>query len=220
MSSALVRVSLSVLLRIRDGDRYVLFRSNTRPGAFGPPGGVIKYYPPAVRVLDQLGFNAERRATREDVMKSDIRGLLPARSLGRFLRWFHTGAYREDAMECLRRELVEELTEIDLRQYVPDVANLTADHVRTVIEGPEPVTGQDYRQYRRFEIYDLRTTDATALRLADHLIDAGSSATMPTVLCASREDIAYGRLGDALIAPHAAFLVGSHRVHSDLPPTR
>jgi hypothetical protein len=98
------------------------------------------------------------------------------------------------------------------------VPRLAFAHARTVVEGPNGVPGKPFRQLRRFEVYDLLTTDSAALRLGQQLIEAGSDPLFADVICASRADIAHGRHNAALISPQAAFLVGPHRMMPDLPP--
>jgi hypothetical protein len=218
MAATLVRISFSTLLRIKDDNRYVLFHSRSRPGAFGPPGGVVKYFPPAVRVLERLGFREERGGPRAAVTKWDLRGFLPAGSLRRFVTWFDTGAYREEPAECLHRELAEELGEVGLSALDGRVRGLAFTMVRTVVEGPEAVLGKPFEQLRRFDVYDLLAADRAALALTRELIEAADDPSCPGVICATREEIAHGRHRLALIAPQSAFLIGAERMMSDLPP--
>lgn len=213
-----VRISFSVLLRISDDDRYVLFNSPTRPGTCGPPGGVIKYFPPAVGILEPLGFRQERGGVRPEVVRWDLRGMLPHRSVRQFLRWYHTGAYREDADECLRREFSEELGEVGLSRLDVGLRTLKFAPVRTVVEGPHDVPGKPHRQLRRFEVYDLQVSGGPALRLRAQLFEIGADPRFPDVICASRADIAHGRLGSSMIAPQSAFLFGDTRLTPDVPP--
>ncbi|MEV0675522.1 hypothetical protein AB0I60_03260 [Actinosynnema sp. NPDC050436] len=215
-----VRISFSALLRVRDDDRYVLFHSPTRPGVCGPPGGVVKYLPPAAGLLERLGFDEELTPPHVEVARTDLRGVLPARSVRGFLAWFATGAYREHAEDCLRRELAEEAGEVGIGPLAENPHDLRFSHVRTVVEGPAPVPGKPYRQLRRFEVHDLVTGDGAGLRVARALARAGRAADQPDVVCASRSDIRHGRLGRLLIAPQSAFLMGGTRLAPDLPPVR
>jgi hypothetical protein len=215
-----VRISFSALLRVVDDDRYVLFASRTRPGACGPPGGVFKYFPPAAGILERLEFQQERIGVQPDRARWDLRGLLPAASVRAVRKWFLTGAYRETATECLRRELGEELAEVGLAHLAPQASSLAFTHVRTVVEGPHPVQGRPYWQLRRFEVYDMVTDSGDALRLRAKLAEHGRDDAYPDVVCANWDDIAHGRLGRVLIAPPSSFLVGSTRLTPDVPPLR
>ncbi|WP_146108261.1 hypothetical protein V5P93_007110 [Actinokineospora auranticolor] len=218
----LVRVSMSVLLRIREDERFVLFHAASRPGSFGPPGGVVKYFPPAAAVLDALGFQEERprHDGDRDTKRADLRGFLPTTCLRDFLHWFDSGAYRETAEECLERELVEELTEVDLRRLVPGVTSLDHRYVRTVSEGPHEVPGKPYRQYRRFVVHDAVAANATALRLVRELVAAGDDPGQSLVVTTGRDSIVHGRHGPVLVAPQSALLVGARRILPDVPPMR
>jgi hypothetical protein len=213
-------VSFSVLLRIRHSDTYILFNSLSRPGSYGPPGGALKYFPAATGILEELGFQQETRSLRGEVTGFDLRGLVPVRSARDFLRWFDTGAYREDATECLRRELDEELGEVGFAGLGIDVRALRFRPVRTVIEGPDPVPHRQFRQLRRFEIVDLLAANTIALDLVRALAVAGADPASPGVVCADRAEITHGRCGAALLGPHCAFLLGPHRLAPDLPAVR
>jgi hypothetical protein len=215
-----VRISYCALLRVRDDDRFVLFHTPSRPGAYAPPGGVFKYFEPAVALLERLGFQAERSAARGIRTREDLRGLLPARSFTGFRRWFVSGTYREDAGECLRRELVEELTEIGFPELGAEVVDLELAHVRTVLEGPYAVPGRDYRQARLFEVHDLVVTDRASERLRELLVSLCADPEVPSVVSATAAEIDHGRTGRALIAPHTTYLVGSRRTRPDLPPVQ
>ncbi|WP_372669604.1 SMODS-associated NUDIX domain-containing protein [Amycolatopsis kentuckyensis] len=215
-----VRVSFSALLRIADDDRYVLFDSPKRPGSYGPPGGVVKIHPPAARLLETWEFRPERTATGAEKMKADLRGFLPGGALRLFQAWFATGAYRETAAECLRRELREELAEVGLEAAEPLTRSVAFTPVRTVREGPDQVPGKPYLQVRGFEVYDLALLNPDAVRLRGELLEAGHDERRTGVICASFDDIVHGRLGPALIAPHSAFLAGPARLAADLPPVR
>lgn len=215
-----VRISFSVLLRIVDDDRFVLFDAPKRPGAYGPPGGVIKFFPPAARILDELGFQAERTGSPHRKLKADLRGTLPARALRRFRTWFASGAYRETADECLRRELREELAEVGVDGWDDVVSELDFTSVRSVREGPLAVPGKNYRQVRGFDVRALAMTNSAARRLSRHLTEAGEDDAYPGVLLAGLADITHGRLGRALIAPQTALLAGPSRLAPDLPALR
>lgn len=213
----LVRVSFAALLRIKDDDRYVLVESSTRPGFYGPPGGVFKYHEAAIPTLDALGFHEQRFEQRRDHMKRDIRGFVPARAAAAFLRWFVTGEDRETATECLRRELVEELDDPGRPGWGSDVGSLTFRHVRTVMEGPRPVPNEHYRQMRRFEVYDMVVTDETSARIRRRLIDMSRDPATGATLCTNATEIATGWCGDTPLTPHTAYLVGRSPSRADLP---
>jgi hypothetical protein len=213
----LVRISFSALLRVKEDDRYLLFDTPSRPASYGPPGGVIKYFEPALRTLGRLGFREDRSRTRSEQMRSDLRGLLPTGAVREFRRWFASGAYREDATECLHRELVEELGQVGHPCQPAELYDVEFVPVRVVMEGPHAVPNRQFRQLRRFEVYDIANTSTAAMRLRRRLIELGQNLTVPGILWATADEIVYGRSGSALIAPQSAFLMGTRRYLPDLP---
>jgi len=219
-SSGIVRVSYAALLRIKADDRYVLFHTPRRPGTFSPPGGVFKYFPPAERLLEEMGFREDRIDLFAEDMRFDLRGFIPAAAARDFRRWFASGAYREDTTECLRRELGEELAECGLGSLVPYTRQLSFCPVRTVSTGPDAVPGQPYRQLRRFAVCELVMAGAEAQRLRAELVHAGKDDAVPLVICATAADISYGRAAEAMIAAQAAYLIGDRRIHADIPAMR
>ncbi|WP_178379942.1 hypothetical protein [Cryptosporangium aurantiacum] len=211
-----VRISTAALLRVRDDDRFILFHSPTRPGAYGPPGGVVKLR--SSDALEAVGFRAEPR--RNSAMHGDLRGFVPGIALGDFLRWWRTGADRESAPDCLRRELVEELAEIGRPDLAPEVDDVPLTPVRSVVDGPWSVPAAPYDQLRVFEVYDLAPGDARAERFRRTLTGLADDPAEPSVIWADRTDIEYGRCGPHYITPPSAFLFGDRRIHPDLPMLR
>ncbi|MCX4407483.1 hypothetical protein ACFV8Z_10970 [Streptomyces sp. NPDC059837] len=211
-----VRVSMASLLRIQDDDRYILVHSPYRPDSYGPPGGVIKYHPAARPALDRLRFREELRVDQR--MRSDLRGFLPGRALPGFVRWFDRQEDRESALECVRRELAEELAEIDHPELAVGIDRLHFTHVRHVVDGPLKVPGRPYRVVRLFDIWDLSLDTPEGIRLRDALTALASDPTDRGVLVATADDIVHGRRQRSYLAPHAAYLMGESRFHADLPP--
>ncbi|CAM5704619.1 SMODS-associated NUDIX domain-containing protein [Streptomyces aurantiogriseus] len=210
------RISVAVLLRLHDEDHFVLFGSATRPGAFGPPGGVVKYQESAKPFLEKLGFEPESRA--RDVMRHDLRGFLSAARVLRFARWVHRGADREPATECLRRELVEELGEVGHEELVPLAREVSFRPVRKVIDGPMKVAGESYRQIRFFEVYDLVADKPAAEELRATLLALAANPDEDHVIGANRREIARGRADRHVVLPQSAFLTGDRRLREDIEP--
>ncbi|QUQ62843.1 SMODS-associated NUDIX domain-containing protein [Kutzneria sp. CA-103260] len=180
-----VRVCFAAVLRIRPeqtegDDRIVLVESHSRPGAFAPPGGVFRHDGP--EALRRLGFAGDH--------DHHLRGFLPARSIDGFVRWFDSGAGREDGAACLRRSMAEVLAEFG----VPG-QNLSFDRMSTEIE----CSGQELRG---FEFHDLVGTSPAR----DRILALAEDSRVHTVLSATAEDVANGHVGAAVIAPHTAYL--------------
>ncbi|MEU3267480.1 hypothetical protein [Streptomyces bacillaris] len=213
-----VRVSVAILLRVQDEDHYVLFGSPTRPGSFGPPGGVVKYHDSERRGLDKLRFDPEGRTS--GVMKHDLRGFLPAVMVPGFARWLHRGTGREHSTDCLRRELAEELGEIGRPELTHLSQAVRFSLVRKVIDGPWAVPGEQYRQIRFMEVYDLLCDRPEADELRTALVTLSRAQGDSQVVGATRQDILRGRSGPHLVLPQSAFLVGDRRVREDIQPVR
>jgi len=175
-----VRVSFAAVLRILDNDRIVLVESRSRPGAFAPPGGVLRHDGPDE--LPRLGFAGDH--------EDHLRGFLPARSIDGFVRWFDSGAGREEGVACLRRSVAEVLADFGVAGQ-----NLSFDRLSTEIE----CSGQELRG---FEFYDLVGTPPAR----DRILALAKDSRVHTVFTATAEDVARGHVGAAVIAPHAAYL--------------
>jgi hypothetical protein len=209
-----VRVSISAILAIADGGRYLLIRNWRRPEAFGPIGGVYKHLEAAQPELEAMQFRPEGIDT---VMKNDLRGFLPRRRLGRFVKWFERKDDREMPGDCLRRELREELSQIGLGSTrVP--ARLALRSVRTVCEGPEVVPGQQlFRyQFRLFEVFALVSSGRQMEALIRELTE--QAASHPDLLLASAPEIMAGRSVDnRMITQHSAYVIGKRRFRPETP---
>jgi 8-oxo-dGTP pyrophosphatase MutT (NUDIX family) len=214
-----VRVSFATLLRVKDDDAYIVTQLTSRPGFYGPPGGVFKYFESATGVLDELGFRDERHESRRTKMRGDLRGFLPARSVSRFVRWFVAEVDRETAAECLRRELAEELEADGGRSLTTGLRGVAFTRVRVVLEGPHKVPQRAYRELRRFEIYDL-ATDVASARLRRLLLALSKDPAATSVQSVTGAEIASGWCGSTPIGPHTAYLLGSRKLLPDLPPVQ
>ncbi|MFF8588494.1 SMODS-associated NUDIX domain-containing protein [Streptomyces althioticus] len=210
------RVSVAVLLRVHEESQLVLFATPARPGAFGPPGGVVKYRETARLDLERLGFEPEHRD--RDVMRLDLRGFISGSNVLAFARWLHREDGRETATECLRRELIEELGEIGHEELVSLAEVVAFRHVRRVIDGPMKVPGETYRQLRFLDVYDLLADRREAEELRSILVSLANEPAEARVIGASPREIALGRAGTHMVLPQSAFLVSDRRYREDLHP--
>lgn len=213
----LVRMSFSALLRVRDDDNYVLTWSTSRPGFYGPPGGVFKYVESASGALDGLGFRNQWSDSRPTHMRGDLRGFVPARSVSRFLRWFAADADRETAAECLRRKLAEELGPEGGRSLTDGLRGVTFTPVRVIIEGPHRVPHQRHRELRRFEIYDLAVDEASA-HVRRRLLAMSGDPAVTSAKSVTGTEIISGWCGSTPIDPHSDYLLGLRKLMADLSP--
>ncbi|WP_157767547.1 SMODS-associated NUDIX domain-containing protein [Actinosynnema pretiosum] len=200
----MVRVTFSAVLLIRAGGARVLFEQRAERGVFGPVGDVLRGHPPASDVLRGLGFRGQRWAGWGPGPLAELDGEVPARSLAELRRWFDSGAYREDAAECLRRALASTLTGLGAADLAEDVASARFAPLGVEVLGPEPVPGSPHRRLRHREHHELVCVDARAHRLRDRLLELAADPDVREVLAATEEQIARGRAGAALVAAHAA----------------
>ncbi|MFC0430008.1 hypothetical protein ACFFG9_04320 [Kutzneria buriramensis] len=151
-------------------------------------------------MLDELGWRAER--TPDSTGRVDLRGVLPLHSLPVLLAWLGTGHGREQADQCLRRELGEKLATI--ARTGPDalIAAAAFAHVRTVVEKlAAPTPDRPCWQTRWFEILDLAPG-----ALQDHLAALAADPDVPGVCSATWLDISRGQVGATTIAPQTRHL--------------
>lgn len=211
-----IRVALSALLRISLSGKYLLVRNLHRPETFGPFGGVLKYHEAVRPYLDSLLFKPQDLGPGED-MHCDLRGFLPRKNLPKLIKWYEKSEGRETAQECLARELEEEVGEIGLPKAMRLPAALKLRRVRAVTEGPEPVPGQSYTQYRVFEVFEPAEISKQQRRFLKKLTEMASFH--PDLLLASPEEIKSGRArDDSLIGHHAAYFLYSKRIRPDDVP--
>ena len=103
-----VRLSVSALVRIKVGDKYLLVPSGRIKGQYQPVGGVLHYLPSAVPHLKDLGAVLDTGYQHDSAQERDLRLSLPGKNVCRFLRWLQSGRDREQSPW---REFHEELVE-------------------------------------------------------------------------------------------------------------
>lgn len=211
-----VRISIATLLSASRDGSFVLFRMRIRSEAFGPPGGVVKFYRSAIPALNDLEFVAERVPMEEYRFETaDLRGKLPIRKFLKFRKWLASGTDREAYEQCLLREIVEEIEELSLPE-TPLAQNLTFRHIRRVEDGPKRIPGKNFLQFRIFEVMELNGDSITNKEFCDWLFEIASQS--PNVAICNEEDIQHGRLEHSgVIGSHAETLVGRRVSRPDQP---
>jgi hypothetical protein len=104
----LVRVSVSHLIRIRIDGKTLLVRGHRIASQFQPVGGVYKYFPSAIAIMQELGIRDDGSMPIDDTSKHDLRLRVPARNLVKFRAWFESERSREIGPW---REFYEEMLE-------------------------------------------------------------------------------------------------------------
>lgn len=185
-----VRVAFSCLLRISDGGRYLLVRNLHRPDTFCPFGGVIKFEEDARKQLDKLLFRQQDFGPGRD-MSNDLRGFLPRRYLGNLLSWFIKKIDREKSKQCLCRELREEIVEAGYVDKITVPKDCHFRHVWTIEEGPSKVPGMPYKQFRIFEVWDLKCDTKTLRKFKKRLFFLAKNSQ--NLLVSNSDEILTGR---------------------------
>lgn len=209
------RVSFAALLRICDGDRYLLIRNKYRSEVMAPLGGVFKYQESATAKLDSLAFRPELRSDLQD-SRGDMRGVIPTARLKDFIGWFNKGVDRENAKECLTRELAEEIEEVGLQELLSVPDDLEFRLVRKISEPIARDPGYTWDQFRHFEVYEPILTNEVVKCFFDAL--KRSAPTNPNLEFATAEQIIRGRTPrGAVIGHHCAYLYGEESVRHPSP---
>ena len=103
-----IRISISGLLRIRLGDRYLLVRSQRIPGQYQPVGGALKFFESARHSLRQFHCDFVTGYGDDKDLENDLRLSVPGKFASRLIRWFRQSDDRERSPW---REFHEELIE-------------------------------------------------------------------------------------------------------------
>jgi hypothetical protein len=218
-----VRVSFCAIVRIRADDHYVLFASPSRPGSYGPPGGIYKYKEDTGETrLNEIGYHDEERPKplRPDMIR-DLRGFITLGKVRAFKRWFKSGHGRESGAECLHRELTEELAEVGAFELISDVDKLTFILFRSIKEGPHREPGPDHLHLRQFDVYDIAIdSNDTAPTFKRRLLELAEDPSHDRIIAVGARDIEHGRCDSGLIGGHSAFLIGTKRFHPTTPAIR
>lgn len=213
---AMMRVSISCLLRLEHQGRWMLIRNFLRPETFAPIGGVMKTTASSRAILDACEFEPQEKGNHLGML-NDMRGFMPRKNVFRFVRWLDKESDRESGHACVHRELLEELSEIKYEHILAVGFDLSLRLVRIVEEGPEAVPGQPYTQYRRFYVFEPQPESSDVSGVLDRL--RHDAATHKDMLLVDRGEIERGRShGGSLIGHHAAYLLGHRRVRFGDPP--
>lgn len=207
-----LRISISAILKIAINNKLVLIRMPRRSEAFGPIGGVVKFYDAARRRLGEIGFAAQL-----DDSVDDLRGFIPAGRVLYFYQWLRSEEDRESVAECLRRELREELKEIGEESLCGDIDGLRFRRVHIVREGPKsPGEAFSYIQFRLFYVYEIPLSERKNREFAEKIFERLEANE--NLVAVSSAEIIKGRIEQGLIGSHACYLLTVRSLRPDLPP--
>jgi SMODS-associated NUDIX domain len=206
-----IRVSMAQILSIQMDNKYVLIANAKRPERVTPIGGVVHYFPSETDTLEgKIGFKHELKNAEE---RYDLRGYILGKHFVPFLRWYATGSGREQ--NALAREIEEELSEIGASRVERYVRRPEFVRARDVHEGPSPIRGGEYWQYRFFEVYTLQEESAISKALAGFIRKEARKS--PNLALATTDEIRAGRLADGRIVGDSAGYLFSNSLHGVVP---
>lgn len=90
-----IRLSISGLVRIRNGDDYLLVKSERIDEQFQPVGGALKFHPAARSPLSDWGADFETGYGNDADLINDLRFSVTGKNVIRVLRWFRSSDDRE-----------------------------------------------------------------------------------------------------------------------------
>lgn len=219
-SNKRVRISFCCILSVRIQERFVLGRMKRRPEAFGPFGGVIKYFDAARDALTEFDFipDSDLSHSPSDIDR-DFRGTIPARKFSKFLDWFDATHQRETLEECLRRELAEELRENGIGTLVKSSKNVRFRRIREHYRRSIDPSRSPTTQIRYYAVFQLDTTDDETAKFASAL--SARARQSKNLLLATATDIKRGRLRTReSIGNQAELLVSETIKRPDMPSFR
>jgi hypothetical protein len=209
---ATIRFSSSSILRVQDGDRFVLVVTPARGTSvpyWGPLGGVLKFRSTWNAALSEMGVQTDWLSGGDEDMRSDLRVKMGGAQFSKFIRWFWKGEGRETPKECLCRELKEELGELGQQSLVDQVDGLEVEV--TAIRHTSLFRQDGLFHYRLFYVCDLVGESAFAFQ-RDLL-----EVTHPGISPVSMADIKHGAHDGVVVGGHAAFLLAGGRYEHRAP---
>jgi hypothetical protein len=209
---ATIRFSSSSILRVQDGDRFLLIVTPTRGTSvpyWGPLGGVMKFRSSSNASLREIGVQTDWLPGDDEDMRFDLRVRMRGSQFSKFMRWFWKGEGRETPTECLCRELKEELGELG-EQALVDLIDGIELEVSTLRH--TPLFRQDELiHYRTFYVCDLVGESASEFhRRFLELTRAG-------IALVSMSEIKRGAHEGVVVGGHAAFLLANGRYEHRAP---
>lgn len=159
-----IRCSMSGLVRVRCGSKYLLVNSERRPGMFQPIGGVFKWRKSAEPFLTEIGAEPDNNIVVDHDSIHDLRVNVPKKNLKKFLSWYMSRRGRETSPEREFRE--ETLTEGLLP--VSEFAHIHLEFFRTRVEGLRISPAFGCWELLVADIFDLESTEQQEKALLHH----------------------------------------------------
>ncbi|MEY8850030.1 hypothetical protein AB9K26_14515 [Psychroserpens sp. XS_ASV72] len=103
-----IRFSISYLYKIKVDDKYLLVKGHRVKDQFQPVGGVFKRFKSSNAIFKKLKILDDEYMPIDSISVDDLRVLVPAPNVLKFLKWYNSKSDREVNPE---REFKEELLE-------------------------------------------------------------------------------------------------------------
>lgn len=159
-----IRISYSYLFRIFIGTNYLLVKDEQDRNLYHPVGGVYKYYPDQIDVVDRFSAEFDTVHSMTEDTKNDLRLILPKKSLKNFNAWFKTNSSRENILD-LSREFKEELIDTNIISK-KDFPEIKYKYLGSYLEKSFN-SSINMHQIRHFDLIDIKLTESQQQKLKD-----------------------------------------------------
>ena len=144
-----LRISVAYIFRIMIDQKCLLVSSDRRK-MWQPIGGAYKFLPEAKGFKEKICFKKDIRHPTDIVSVNDIRGIIKAQKLLKFIKWFESQREREfDPW----RELIEEITSVCPSISKEQLRNGRYRNMGRIMEGPHFDHQINLYQFRIFDIF-------------------------------------------------------------------
>jgi len=123
-----IRFSISYLYKIKVEDKYLLVRGHRVKDQFQPVGGVYKRFKGSNQLFIKYEILDDEYVHIDDISKDDLRVLVPAPKVIKFLKWYNSKTNREVNPE---REFREELIKTNIVSST-NFDNLNYNYLKTI----------------------------------------------------------------------------------------
>lgn len=211
-----VRVSCSSIAKIvvssKDSPecKYVLIKSDNNEH-YHPIGGATKCFGTVSETLSEFDFdNSKEKKTPYDHIWFDLRGQIPADELVRFITWYNTNINRE--AHSIEREYREEIK--SLPEFPKGLDEPSFKYLRRVYEDLAPVPGQNYIQFRIFDVFEMVFLSDNGRNALEKLATESDKLAIVT-----RKEIESLRTekGNVIIGDHASYFFDKKRIGTNPP---
>ncbi len=165
-----IRFSMSYVYRIHVNDKFLLVK-NSKWDFYQPVGGVYKINAGEEKTLiDTLELERDKKMNTTGLAKNDLRVMVPARNVLKFLDWFKSGKNREISHW---REFYEELIQPDILS-IKDFPHIEYRYAGTVQTPLNKNKKWNCYEINSYDVYDL-SPNAEQMKVLEELLNKGDS---------------------------------------------